>query len=130
MTTIAIYLVQAVLGLTVMIFGASSLLGAEIMVRSFELVGIGGSLRLAIGVAEIAAGLCLLFPRGGIMGSAVLACVMVGTLGVSIGHIASRPIGAAGIGAPKAAAVSLYLGDRRPAAIWSAPAQGEGGIDI
>lgn len=130
MTTIAIYLVQAVLGLTVMAFGASSLLGADIMVRSFELVGIGSSLRLAIGVAEIAAGLFLLFPRGGILGSAVLACVMMGTLGVSIGHIASRPIGPAGIAAPKAAAVSLYLGDHRPAAAWSAQMRAKGGFDI
>jgi hypothetical protein len=41
------------------------------------------------GTAEIAAGLCLLSPRGGIVGALLLASVMIGALGVTIGHVAS-----------------------------------------
>jgi hypothetical protein len=39
-------------------------------------------------------------------------------------------MGPAGIAAPKAAAVSLYLGDHRPAAAWSAQMRAKGGFDI
>jgi hypothetical protein len=44
---------------------------------------------MAAGTAEIVAGLCLLSPRGGILGAVLLCCVMVGALGITIGHVAS-----------------------------------------
>jgi hypothetical protein len=130
MTTIAIYGVQAILGLTVMLFGAAHVADAEIVVRAFEAVGIGSSIRFGIGIAEIAAGLCLLMPRGGILGSAVLACVTVGMLGVSIGHVATRQGEPAVTQAPKAAAVSLYRGEFRPAAAWTTRRDPRLGLDI
>jgi len=42
---------------------------------------------MVAGTAEIAAGLCLLLPRGGILGAVLLTCVMVGTMGASLGHV-------------------------------------------
>ena len=47
---------------------------------------IGG---MIAGSAEILAGLCLLLPRGGILGAVLLSSVMIGALGVTIGQVAS-----------------------------------------
>lgn len=130
MTTIAIYALQAILGFTVMLFGVANIVDAEIMVRAFEAVGIGCSIRLGIGIAEVAGGLCLLFPRGGILGSAVLACAMVGMLGVSIGHLATRQGVPAISATPKVAAVSLYRGESQSAPLWTAKRDPRLGLDI
>jgi hypothetical protein len=53
------------------------------------MLGVGQGFLMVAGAAEIVAGLCLLLPRGGIVGALLLTCVMVGALGVTIGHVAS-----------------------------------------
>ena len=59
------------------------------MVQQFQAIGLGQGFLTVAGIAEIVAGLCLLLPRGGILGAVLLTCVMVGALGVTIGHVAS-----------------------------------------
>jgi uncharacterized membrane protein YphA (DoxX/SURF4 family) len=87
--TISIYAAQILLGVVAIAAGYAKLTGAGLMVQQFQAIGLGQGFLMVAGTAEIAAGLCLLSPRGGILGAVLLACVMVGALGVTIGHVAS-----------------------------------------
>jgi uncharacterized membrane protein YphA (DoxX/SURF4 family) len=87
--TISIYAVQVLLGAVAVAAGYAKLSGTGLMVHQFQALGLGHGFLMVAGTAEIIAGLCLLLPRGGILGAVLLACVMVGALGVTIGHVAS-----------------------------------------
>jgi uncharacterized membrane protein YphA (DoxX/SURF4 family) len=87
--TISIYAAQVLLGVIAITTGYAKLIGTGLMVQQFEALGLGSSFLTVAGMAEIGAGLCLLLPRGGMLGAVLLACVMVGALGVTIGHVAS-----------------------------------------
>jgi putative oxidoreductase len=87
--TISIYAAQILLGVIAIAAGAAKLSGMGLLVQQFQMLGIGQGFLMVAGAAEIAAGLCLLLPRGGILGAVLLACVMVGALGVTVGHVAS-----------------------------------------
>jgi uncharacterized membrane protein YphA (DoxX/SURF4 family) len=87
--TASIYAAQILLGLIAMAAGYAKITGTGLMVQQFQMIGIGQSFLTVAGAAEIVAGLCLLLPRGGILGAVLLAGVMVGALGVTVGHVAS-----------------------------------------
>ena len=87
--TISIYAAQILLGVIAIAAGYAKLTGTGLMVQQFQAIGLGQGFLMVAGTAEIVAGLCLLLPRGGILGAVLLACVMVGALGVTIGHVAS-----------------------------------------
>ena len=87
--TISIYAAQITLGVIAIAAGYAKLIGTGLMVHQFQALGLGQDFLTVAGMAEIAAGLCLLLPRGGILGAVLLACVMVGALGITIGHVAS-----------------------------------------
>ena len=87
--TISIYGAQVLLGMIAIAAGYAKITGTGLMVQQFQMLGLGQGFLFSAGCAEIAAGLCLLLPRGGILGAVLLTCVMVGTLGGTIGHIAS-----------------------------------------
>jgi uncharacterized membrane protein YphA (DoxX/SURF4 family) len=87
--TIAIYGAQAAMGLLTVAAGYAKLSGADVMVQQFALLGLGKSFLFVAGCVEILAGLCLLMPRGGIVGAVLLVCVTVGAMGMTIGHVAS-----------------------------------------
>jgi uncharacterized membrane protein YphA (DoxX/SURF4 family) len=87
--TVSIYAAQIVLGVIAIAAGYAKLGGSGLMVQQFQMLGLGHGFLTVAGSAEILAGLCLLLPRGGILGAVLLACVMVGALGVTIGHVAS-----------------------------------------
>ena len=87
--TASIYAAQILLGVIAMAAGYAKLTGTGLMVQQFHTLGIGQSFLTVAGAAEILAGLCLLLPRGGILGAVLLAGVMVGALGVTVGHVAS-----------------------------------------
>lgn len=87
--TISIYAVQVLLGVIAIAAGYAKMTGAGLMVQQFQTLGLGTGFLTVAGAAEIVAGLCLLLPRGGILGAVLLTCVMVGALGVTIGHVAS-----------------------------------------
>ena len=87
--TISIYAAQILLGVIAIAAGYAKLTGAGVMVHQFQAIGLGQGFLTVAGIAEIVAGLCLLLPRGGILGAVLLACVMVGALGMTLGHVAS-----------------------------------------
>ena len=87
--TISIYAAQILLGVIAIAAGYAKLTGAGLMVHQFQAIGLGQGFLTVAGIAEIVAGLCLLLPRGGILGAVLLTCVMVGALGMTIGHVAS-----------------------------------------
>ena len=93
--TISIYAAQILLGVIAIAAGYAKITGAGLMVQQFQVLGLGQGFLFVAGCAEIVAGLCLLLPRGGILGAVLLTCVMVGALGVTIGHVASA-VAAAG----------------------------------
>jgi uncharacterized membrane protein YphA (DoxX/SURF4 family) len=87
--TVSIYTAQILLGVIAIAAGYAKLGGSGLMVQQFQALGLGTGFLMVAGCAEILAGLCLLLPRGGILGAVLLACVMVGALGVTLGHVAS-----------------------------------------
>src|SRR4051812_10801911 len=87
--TIAIYGAQAAMGLLALAAGYAKISGADFLVQQFAMLGLGKGFLFVAGCAEILAGLCLLMPRGGIVGAVLLVCVTVGAMGMTIGHVAS-----------------------------------------
>lgn len=87
--TIGIYAAQVLLGAVAIAIGYAKLNGAGLMVHQFQVLGLGHGFLMIAGTAEIAAGICLLLPRGGVFGALLLCCVMVGALGMTLGHVAS-----------------------------------------
>jgi uncharacterized membrane protein YphA (DoxX/SURF4 family) len=90
MKTIAFYGLQVVVGVVALAAGYAKLTGMGFMVEPFAMVGLGKGVLMAAGAVEILAGLCLLFPRAGVFGAVLLACVMVGTIGASLGTAISH----------------------------------------
>lgn len=90
MKTIALYGLQALVGVVALAAGYAKLTGMGFMVEPFAMVGIGKGVLMVAGAVEILAGLCLLFPRSGAVGAVLLACVMVGTVGASLGTVISH----------------------------------------
>jgi hypothetical protein len=69
--TTGIYATQIVLGLIAIASGYAMLRGAGLMVRHTHSMGVGQGFLLVSGAAEIIAGLSLLMPCGGFLGSLV-----------------------------------------------------------
>jgi uncharacterized membrane protein YphA (DoxX/SURF4 family) len=90
MKTIALYGLQVLVGVVALVAGYAKLTGMGFMVEPFAMVGLGKGVLMAAGAVEIIAGLCLLFPRAGVFGALLLACVMVGTIGASLGTAISH----------------------------------------
>jgi len=90
MKTIALYGLQAIVGLVALAAGYAKLTGMGFMAEPFATIGLGQAFLTVAGVAEILAGLCLLFPRSGVIGAVIMATVMVGTMGASLGHVISH----------------------------------------
>ena len=98
MNTIAIYGMQATMGLLAVAAGVAKLSGADFMVDAFGMLGINGPIRMTAGAVEVIGGLCLLLPRAGVAGALMLAAVMVGGAGLTLGQIASAaPNGATNV---------------------------------
>jgi len=89
MKTIALYGLQMLVGLVALAAGYAKLTGMGIVAEPFAMIGLGKTFLMLAGAAEILAGLCLLFPRSGVVGALLLATVMVGTMGASVGHAIS-----------------------------------------
>ena len=90
MKTITLYGLQALVGLVALAAGYAKLTGMGFMAEPLAMVGLGKTFLLVAGAAEVLAGLCLLFPRSGVIGALLLTSVMVGTMGASIGTIVSQ----------------------------------------
>jgi uncharacterized membrane protein len=90
MKTIALYGLQALVGLVALAAGYAKLTGMDFVAEPFAMIGLGKTFLTVAGTAEILAGLCLLFPRSGVIGAVLMATVMVGTMGASLGHVISH----------------------------------------
>jgi DoxX-like family len=89
MKTIALYGLQMLVGLVALAAGYAKLTGMGFVAEPFAMIGLGKTFLMLAGAAEILAGLCLLFPRSGVVGALLLTSVMVGTMGASLGHVIS-----------------------------------------
>ena len=94
MKTIALYGLQMLVGLVALAAGYAKLTGMGIMAEPFALIGLGKTFLMTAGTVEILAGLCLLYPRSGVVGAVLLATVMIGTMGASLGTVISHRGGA------------------------------------
>lgn len=90
MKTIALYGLQMIVGLVALAAGYAKLTGMGFMAEPFAMIGLGQTFLLVAGTVEVLAGLCLLFPRSGLIGALLLTTVMVGTVGASVGTAISH----------------------------------------
>lgn len=90
MKTITLYGLQMLVGLVALAAGYAKLTGMSFMAEPFAMIGLGNTFLMIAGSVEILAGLCLLFPRSGVIGAVLMASVMVGTMGASLGHVISN----------------------------------------
>ena len=90
MKTIALYGLQMLVGLVALAAGYAKLTGMGFMAEPFAMIGLGKSFLMIAGTVEILAGLCLLFPRTGVVGAVLMATVMVGTMGATLGTAISQ----------------------------------------
>ena len=90
MKTIALYGLQMLVGLVALAAGYAKLTGMGFVAEPFAMIGLGKTFLILAGTAEILAGLCLLFPRSGVVGAVLLATVMIGTMGASLGTVISH----------------------------------------
>jgi uncharacterized membrane protein YphA (DoxX/SURF4 family) len=90
MKTIALYGLQMLLGFVALAAGYAKLTGMGFMAEPFAMIGLGNTFLTIAGTVEIAAGLCLLYPRSGVVGALLLATVMVGAMGASVGTAISQ----------------------------------------
>ena len=90
MKTITLYGLQILVGFVALAAGYAKLTGMGFVAEPFAMIGLGKTFLVLAGTAEVLAGLCLLFPRSGVVGALLLATVMVGTMGASVGHAISR----------------------------------------
>jgi uncharacterized membrane protein len=91
----ALYALQGLVGVVALAVGYAKLTGIGVMTEPLELIGLGQGFRIVAGSIEMAGGLCLLFPRSGVIGAVLLTSVMIGMLGATIGHAASPQAAAA-----------------------------------
>jgi uncharacterized membrane protein YphA (DoxX/SURF4 family) len=127
MNTIAIYSMQATMGVLAVAAGAAKLAGADVMVDAFDMLGLGASIRMTAGMVEVIGGLCLLLPRAGVAGALMLAAVMIGSAGLAVGHIASGVISASAATGPVRMHPAVGRADQFT---FQQPASVRGGIDI
>ncbi len=90
MKTIVLYGLQMLVGLVALAAGYAKLTGMGFVAEPFAMIGLGKTFLMLAGAAEVLAGLCLLFPRSGVVGALLLATVMVGTMGATVGHVISH----------------------------------------
>jgi uncharacterized membrane protein YphA (DoxX/SURF4 family) len=117
MKTIALYGLQMLVGLVALAAGYAKLTGMGFIAEPFAMIGLGHTFLVAAGIAEVLAGLCLLFPRSGVVGALLLATVMVGTVGASLGYVISHHGGATQMTASQTFRTSAQDGMVRPVVI-------------
>jgi uncharacterized membrane protein YphA (DoxX/SURF4 family) len=90
MKTIALYGLQVLVGLIALAAGYAKLTGMDFVAQPFAMIGLGHTFLMIAGTVEVLAGVCLLFPRSGAVGALLLATVMIGTMGASLGTAISH----------------------------------------
>ena len=99
MKSIAIVGTQIVLAAGVITMGIIVLVGSDFQAQRLLVGEIGDVGRMVVGAVQVVAGLCLMLPRGHVIGTLLLALLTVGIMGVMIGRAAEG--NAARAAAPK-----------------------------
>jgi putative oxidoreductase len=81
---VALWVLQVLLAAAFLMAGASKLAGAEMMVKQFEVLGLGQWFRYLTGALEVVAAVLLLVPRWSGLGALLLIPTM---LGAAIAHL-------------------------------------------
>ncbi len=98
---------RAVLTLAFVAAGFAKLAGVEMMVQTFEAVGIGQWFRYVTGLIEITGAILLWLPRRQLQGAALLIVTMIGAVGAHILILGPSAMPAAVLGL--LSAVVFYL---------------------
>ena len=70
--------IKALLSLAFVVAGLAKLAGVEMMVQTYEAIGVGQWFRYVTGLIEIGGAILLWIPGRQLLGSALLFCTMVG----------------------------------------------------
>ena len=70
--------IKALLTLAFVAAGAAKLVGVEMMVQTFEAVGVGQWFRYVTGIIEVGSAVLLWIPGRQLLGAALLVCTMIG----------------------------------------------------
>ncbi len=73
-------LVRIILALAFFAAGAAKLAGVEMMVATYETIGIGQWFRYLTGIIEVGSATLLFIPRTQFWGAALLVCTMIGAV--------------------------------------------------
>lgn len=73
-------ILRLLLSLAFLAAGSQKLIGAEMMVAVYELIGIGQWFRILTGVIEVGGVILLWIPRQQVLGAALLGATMVGAV--------------------------------------------------
>lgn len=98
---------RALLALAFAAAGAAKLYGAEVMVQTFDAIGVGQWFRYVTGLIEIGAAILLWVPGLQVIGAAVLVSTMIGAVLSHLLILGPSAVPALVLGA--LAAVVLYL---------------------
>ena len=101
-------IIKVLLTLAFVAAGLAKLSGVEMMVQTFEAVGVGQWLRYVTGALEIA-GAALLWVQGRqVFGAGLLLCIMVGAVGAHLLFIGPSAVPALVLGALAAVVAFSY----------------------
>ena len=95
---IAVLIVKALLTLAFVAAGVSKLLGVEMMVQTFEQVGVGQWFRYVTGILEVGGAALLWVPARQWLGAALLGATMVGAVLAHLLILGPSAIPAAALG--------------------------------
>jgi uncharacterized membrane protein YphA (DoxX/SURF4 family) len=85
---IALWVLQALVGVAMIGAGGAKLAGVEMMVKEFETIGLGQWFRYLTGGWEIVGGILLLVPGLSVVGAISLIPVMIGAI---VAHLTKLP---------------------------------------
>jgi putative oxidoreductase len=89
---IALWVLQVLVALGMLMAGSFKLAGAEPMVQIFEALGLGQWFRYLTGGLEVAGAVLLLVPRLSGLGALLLSCVMAGAVVAHLVKLGGSPV--------------------------------------
>jgi uncharacterized membrane protein YphA (DoxX/SURF4 family) len=92
---------RVALALLLFAAGTAKLAGGDLMIRQFDVIGLGQWARYAVGAFEIIAALCFLSTRLAVYGALLVCCMTLGLIGAIIGHTARAVIKQPAAGEPQ-----------------------------
>ena len=95
--------------------GGAKLAGAEMMVQTFDAVGLGQWFRYVTGIIEVGGAIALWIPAYRLIGAALLAVTMVGAVLAHVVILGPSMVPALVLGVLAVAVIYLHRGDATPA---------------